>query len=67
MRIFIPLIAIITLGLVIYNLTLINYSNPLNDDSITAVITTACGLCALLILAILYVSKKIDRTLKKKS
>ena len=67
MRIFILFLTLSAFGFVIYNLPLIDYNNPLGDDSIIAVITTVCGLCVLLILSILYISKKIEKTIKSKS
>ena len=67
MRYLVSFLALAAFGLVIYNLTLIDYKNPLGDESITAVITTVCSHCVLLLLAILYVSKKIERTVKRKS
>lgn len=67
MKFFITFLALAAFGLVIYNLTLIDYKDPLGEDSITAVITTVCALCVLLLLAILYISKKIERIIKNKS
>jgi len=67
MKIFTYTLSVLAIILVIYNLTEINYSNPFHADSIVAVITVVAGLCTILLLAILRVSKKIEKTLKKKS
>jgi predicted membrane protein len=60
------ILSIIAAGLVIFNLTLINYSNPLHEDSIVALITVITGLCAILLLTILRISKKIEKLQKIK-
>ncbi len=58
---------IITLiALVIYNFTQINYTSPFEGESIVAISTVLCGLCGILILAILLTSKKITETLRKR-
>lgn len=67
MKVFTYILSIIAVILIIYNLTKIDFSNPFHDDSIVAVITVIAGLCTLLLLAILRVSKNIEKTLKKKS
>ena len=66
MRVFIFILGVLALALVVYNLTLINYSDPFGEDSITAVITTLCGCCVLLILAILLRARKIESVLKRR-
>lgn len=67
MRFLITFLALSAFGLIIYNLTLIDYSDPLSDDSVTPIITTLCGLCVLMLLGILHISKKIERKLKGKN
>jgi hypothetical protein len=56
---------LISAGLVIYNVTQINFEAPLGKGSIEAVITSIAGLCAILMLAILNVSKKIEQKVKQ--
>ena len=67
MKAFTNTLSVLAIILVIYNLTKIDYSNPLQDDSVVALITVIAGLCTVLLLAILRASKKIEKTLKKKS
>lgn len=67
MKILVSILSVLAAILIVFNLTKINYSNPFNDDSIIAIITIFTGLCAILLLRILMVSKKIERLLKKKS
>jgi|TARA_B100000767_G_scaffold50588_1_gene45790 hypothetical protein len=50
-----------------FNLTQINFSDPFENESYTAIITAIAGGCAILLLTILRVVKKIDRTVKEKS
>ena len=66
MRVFIYVLMLLAGGLVIYNITQINFDAPLEKGSIEAVITAIAGLCAILLLAILSISKKIERTIKQK-
>ncbi len=67
MKTFTYIFTIIAAILIIFNLTKIDYSDPFNDDSIIAIITIVTGLCAILLLTILRVSKKIEYILKKRS
>ena len=57
-------IAILLIG---YNLTQINFDAPFEGESMVALITIFAGLCAIILLAILRVSKKIEQTIKRKS
>jgi len=66
MKLFNYILSVIAGILVIFNLTKVDYGNPFDDESVVALITVIAGLCVILLLAILRVSKKIDRTLKKK-
>ena len=66
MRIFTYILSAIALVFIIYNLTKVDFSNPLEGDSKTAIITVIAGFCALFILAIIRVSRKIDETVRKK-
>lgn len=66
MRIFTLILILISTGLTIFNLTKINWSSPLEGDSMVAVITTISLLCAILLLLILRTSKAIESKLKKR-
>ena len=67
MKNFIYLLMILSAILVVYNCTQINFEDPLGDDSIMAVIIVVIGGCAILLLAILKTSKRIQEIVKKKS
>jgi hypothetical protein len=67
MKIFTYILSLIAAILVIYNITKIDFSDPFNSDSIIALITVFAGLCVILLLAILRLSKKIEKLEKGKS
>lgn len=66
MRAFTYILSFIALGLIIFNLTQIDYNDPLGGKSAVALITIMAGLCAILLLAVLRVSKKIEAKVKKR-
>lgn len=66
MKYFINVLLIIAILLIGFNLTQIDFSDPLGDKSVVAVITVISGVCAILLLSILKISKKIEAIIKKK-
>lgn len=66
MKVFLKLLLIVSTALVIYNAAHIDFKDPFGADSIVALITVMAGLCVILIVGILWVSKKIEDTIKKK-
>lgn len=67
MKIFTYILTIIAVLLIGYNVTQINFDAPFEGESMTALITILAGLCAIILLAILRVSKKIEQTIKRKN
>jgi len=67
MKIFTYVFSFIALILVIFNITNIDFNDPFSDESIIAIITVFAGLCVILLLTILRVSKKIEKLRKRKS
>ncbi len=65
MKIFIYILIAFAVGLVIYNATQLNFEHLLEGDSSVAVVSILAGLCAILALGILLVSKKIASKVKK--
>ena len=65
MKILIHILSVVALGLIIYNATKIDFSNPFEGVSIISLITIFASLCALILLQILRVSKKIEAKTKK--
>lgn len=67
MKLFTYILSVIAVILVIYNFTEIDFNNPFNKESIVAVITVFAGLCVILLLSILRISKRIETLQKRKS
>jgi len=57
---------LLAMGLMAFNLTLVDYDDPLQGDSTVALIGILASLCALVLLLIFSTSKKVERELKKK-
>ncbi len=66
MKIFIWILTIIAVGLIIFNATKLNFDALLTGESQTAVITIVAALCAIFLLQILRISKKIETLSKKR-
>lgn len=66
MKIFTLILSIIAVALIIYNSTKVDVNAPFEGVSLTAVITIVAALCAILLLQILRVSKKIEQKVKQK-
>jgi uncharacterized integral membrane protein len=66
MKIFTSILSIIAVIFIIYNITKIDFNNPFGENSIIAFITVFAGLCVILLLAILRISKRIDKINKRK-
>lgn len=58
------ILIILALGLVAYNVTLVDFENPLEGDSTIALIGISASLCAVVLLLIFMTSKKIEKKLK---
>lgn len=64
MKIFTTILMVIAFGLVVFNFTMLDFKNPMKGDSMVALIGIVASLCALFILLIFRMSKKIDEKLK---
>lgn len=64
MKIFTTILIVIAFALIIFNVTLLDFENPLEGDSLVALIGIAAALCAVFILLIFRMSKKIEDKLK---
>lgn len=64
MKIFTTILMVLALGLVIFNLTLVDFGKPFEGESMAALIGVAASLCAIFILLIFRMSKKIEDKLK---
>lgn len=65
MKIIIHILSLLALGLMIYNLTKVDFNAPFQGESITGIITIVAALCAILLLQILRVSKQIEQKNRK--
>lgn len=64
MKIFIYIIIVIACILLGYNVTKIDWGNPLQGDSTVALIGVVACACAILLLVILLMAKKIEQKSK---
>ncbi|MEC7264261.1 MAG: hypothetical protein VXW38_11005 [Bacteroidota bacterium] len=58
------ILIILAMGLIVYNVTLVDFENPLQGDSTIALIGIVASLCAIVLLLIFMASKKIEKKLK---
>ena len=64
MKIATIIISVIALGLAIFNCTKVNLEAPFEGESLVALITILASLCAVLLMLILRVSKRIEEKVK---
>lgn len=64
MKYFTILVTLIALGLIIFNVSMLDFNNLFEDQSIVALITILASLCAIALLQILRFSKRVDQKLK---
>jgi len=65
MKTFIYILMALSLGLIIYNATMLDFDHLLEDDSSVAVIGILAGLCSIMMLGILLISKRIAAQTRK--
>ncbi len=66
MKIFTNILVILALGLIVFNITLLDFTNPLQGNSMVAFIGIAASICAVLILLIFRMSKNIEEKMNDK-
>nr|WP_315149315.1 hypothetical protein [uncultured Flavobacterium sp.] len=59
MKIFTNILVLLAVLLLVFNITLIDFQNPFNGDSVIALVGVVASFCAVLILLIFRMSKKI--------
>lgn len=64
MKIFKLLLSLVAIGLIIYNFTQVDFNVPFEGDSVVAIITILASMCAITLLQILRISKKIEKLSK---
>lgn len=60
------ILMLLALGLIAYNVTLVDFDNPLQGDSTVALIGIVAALCALVLLLIFQASKKVEEEMRNK-
>lgn len=64
MKIFTNILIFLAIALILVNVYLLDFNNPFEGDSMVALIGIAASFCAVLILLIFRMSKKIEDKLK---
>ena len=64
MKIFTTILIFLALALIVFNITLLDFKNPLEGDSFVALVGVIASFCAVFILLIFKMSKKIEEKLK---
>ncbi|RAR72782.1 hypothetical protein [Flavobacterium aciduliphilum] len=64
MKIFTTILIFIALALIVVNVTMLDFKNPFEGNGMVALIGIAASFCAILILLIFKISKKIEAKLK---
>lgn len=64
MKIFTTILILLAISLILVNVFLIDFNKPLEGNSMIALIGAAASFCAVLILLIFRMSKKIEEKLK---
>jgi hypothetical protein len=60
MKIFTSILVVLALALIVFNITQLDFQSPFEGDSAVALIGVAASFCAVLILLIFRISKKIE-------
>jgi uncharacterized membrane protein len=66
MKIFTNILVVLAIGLIVFNISLLDFKNPLEGNSMVAFIGIAASFCAILILVIFRMSKSIEEKMNDK-
>lgn len=66
MKLFTNILVVLALGLIIFNICLLDFKNPFEGKSMVAIIGVAASSCAVLILLIFKMSKNIEEKMNDK-
>ncbi|WP_415222042.1 hypothetical protein [Psychroserpens sp.] len=64
MKYFTILVTLIAAGLIVFNVSMLDFNNLFEGQSIVALITIFASLCAIILLQVLRFSKRVDQKLK---
>ena len=59
------ILVVCAVALIAYNVTLIDFEDPFEGNSVVAIIGVMASLCAIVLILIFYTSKKIQKKLNK--
>lgn len=65
MKIFTNILVVLAIGLIVFNISLLDFNKPLEGNSIIAAIGIAASFCAVLILLIFRMSKSIEEKMNE--
>jgi hypothetical protein len=60
-KVLLIVLIVLALGLIAYNVTLVDFNDPLRGDSLIALIGIVAALCAIVLLLIYNTSRKIQK------
>ena len=66
MKLFTTVLIVLAIGLIIFNISLLDFKHPLEGNSMIAFIGIAASFCAVLILVIFKMSKSIEEKMNDK-
>lgn len=66
MKIFTNILVVLAIALIIFNVTLLDFKDPLQGNSVIAIVGIVASFCAVLILLIFRMSKKIVEKMNDK-
>jgi VIT1/CCC1 family predicted Fe2+/Mn2+ transporter len=66
MKIFTSILVVLALALIVFNITLLDFNNLFEGDSMVALIGIAASFCALFILIIFRMSKMVEEKMNDK-
>lgn len=64
MKIFTTILILVAIALIVFNITLLDFEKPFEGNSFVALIGVMASFCAVFILLIFKMSKKIEQKLK---
>jgi hypothetical protein len=67
MKIFTNVLVALAIGLIIFNISLLDFHNPIKGNSMISLIGIVAAICAILILVIFKMSKSIEEKMNDKS
>jgi len=67
MRAFTFVLSIIALALIAFNVSKLDFDNLFEGESMIAVITIVSGLCAIILLTIIRISRRIDKKVRNRN